>query len=42
MLRQGRLVFEGTIETVMARHATLEEAFLAVTGEAASAAEPAH
>jgi ABC-2 type transport system ATP-binding protein len=42
MLRQGRLVFEGTIEAVMARHATLEEAFLSVTGEAASATEPAH
>jgi ABC-2 type transport system ATP-binding protein len=42
MLRQGRLVFEGSTEEVMARYATLEEAFLAITGEVASATEPAH
>jgi ABC-2 type transport system ATP-binding protein len=42
MLRQGRLVFEGAIEDVMARHATLEEAFLSITGAVASAAEAAH
>ena len=42
MLRQGKLVFEGRVEDVMARHATLEDAFLSITGAAASAAEPAH
>jgi ABC-2 type transport system ATP-binding protein len=42
MLRQGRLVFEGRVEDVMARHATLEDAFLSITGAVASAAEPAH
>ena len=42
MLRQGRLVFEGRVEDVMARHATLEDAFLSITGAAASAAELAH
>ena len=42
MLRQGRLVFEGTVEDVMARHATLEDAFVSITGASASAAEPAH
>ena len=42
MLRQGRLVFEGRVEDVMARHATLEDAFLSITGASASAAEPAH
>ncbi len=40
MLRQGKLVFEGPIGDLMARHATLEEAFLSITGETASAAEP--
>jgi ABC-type multidrug transport system ATPase subunit len=39
MLRQGKLVFEGRVEEVMARHATLEDAFLALTGAAARAAE---
>jgi ABC-2 type transport system ATP-binding protein len=38
MLRQGRLV---STEEVMARYATLEEAFLSITGEVASAPEPA-
>ncbi len=38
MLRQGRLVFEGSVEDVMAQHATLEDAFVALTG---AAAEPA-
>jgi ABC-2 type transport system ATP-binding protein len=38
MLRQGRLVFEGPVEDVMARHATLEDAFLSMTS---AAAEPA-
>jgi hypothetical protein len=33
-------VFEGSIEAVLARYATLEEAFLSITGELASAAEP--
>ncbi|MGH6918779.1 MAG: ABC transporter ATP-binding protein [Geminicoccaceae bacterium] len=42
MIRQGRLVFEGRVEDVMTRHATLEEAFLAITGEVASAAGPTH
>ena len=42
MLRQGRLVFEGGIEDIMARHATLEEAFLSITGAVASAADAAH
>jgi ABC-2 type transport system ATP-binding protein len=42
MLRQGKLVFEGSTEEVMARYATLEEAFLSITGEVASATEPAH
>jgi ABC-2 type transport system ATP-binding protein len=37
MLRQGKLVFEGRIDDVMARHATLEEAFLSITGAVASA-----
>jgi ABC-2 type transport system ATP-binding protein len=41
MLRAGRLVFEGAIGDVMARHATLEDAFVAMTGAAASVAEPA-
>jgi ABC-2 type transport system ATP-binding protein len=42
MIRQGKLVFEGSIEDVMARHATLEDAFLSITGAVPSAAEPAH
>jgi ABC-2 type transport system ATP-binding protein len=42
MLRQGRLVFEGRVEDVLARHATLEDAFLSITGTVASAAEAAH
>ena len=42
MLRHGRLVFEGRVEDVMARHPTLEDAFLSITGASASAAEPAH
>jgi ABC-type multidrug transport system ATPase subunit len=42
MLRQGKLVFEGRVEDVLASHATLEDAFLSLTGTAASAAEPAH
>jgi ABC-2 type transport system ATP-binding protein len=42
MIRQGRLVFEGRVEDVMARHATLEEAFLSMTGTSASAAGPTH
>jgi ABC-2 type transport system ATP-binding protein len=41
MLREGKLVFEGSTEELMARYATLEEAFLAITGEVASATEPA-
>jgi ABC-2 type transport system ATP-binding protein len=40
MMRQGGLVFEDSIEGVLARYATLEQAFLAITGELASAAEP--
>ena len=42
MLRQGKLVFEGSTQDVMARYATLEEAFLSITGEVPSAAEAAH
>ena len=39
ILRAGRLVFEGPVAGVMARHATLEEAFVAITGEPAVARE---
>jgi ABC-type multidrug transport system ATPase subunit len=42
MIRQGKLVFEGSIEDVMARHATLEDAFLSITGAVPSPSEPAH
>jgi ABC-2 type transport system ATP-binding protein len=42
MLRQGRLVFEGRVEAVMARYPTLEDAFLSMTGTLSRAAEPAH
>ena len=40
MIRQGRLVFEGRVEEVLARYATLEDAFVAMTGT--GVAEPAH
>lgn len=39
IMHQGKLVFEDAIEGVMSRYATLEEAFLSITGEAAPAAE---
>jgi ABC-2 type transport system ATP-binding protein len=39
IMHRGRLVFEDTIEGVMLRYATLEEAFVSITGEAAPAAE---
>jgi ABC-2 type transport system ATP-binding protein len=40
IMRQGRLVFEDSIARVNARYATLEEAFVSMTGEIAHAAEP--
>jgi ABC-2 type transport system ATP-binding protein len=39
ILRRGRLVLEDSIAGVSARYGTLEEAFVSVTGEAATAAE---
>jgi ABC-2 type transport system ATP-binding protein len=41
ILTQGRLVFEDAIEGVTKRYATLEEAFVAITGESAPIAERA-
>ena len=41
IIRQGKLVLEDTIAGVLNRFATLEEAFLSVTGQAASAGRPA-
>jgi len=34
IIRQGRLVYEGSVGDVVARHGTLEEAFVAMTSEA--------
>jgi ABC-2 type transport system ATP-binding protein len=39
IISRGRLVFEDSIAGVTARHASLEEAFVAITGESAPAAE---
>jgi ABC-type multidrug transport system ATPase subunit len=39
IIRQGRLVYEGTVGKVLERHGTLEEAFVAMTGEPAKVAE---
>ena len=41
IIRKGQLVYEGSVEGVLARHATLEEAFVSMTGERAEIAEPA-
>jgi ABC-type multidrug transport system ATPase subunit len=40
IIRQGRLVYEGTVDGVLERHGTLEEAFIAMTGEPAKVADP--
>jgi ABC-2 type transport system ATP-binding protein len=40
IMRQGKLLFEGTIDAVLSRHATLEEAFIAITGQPAPATGP--
>jgi ABC-2 type transport system ATP-binding protein len=40
IIRQGRMVFEDEVAAVLARYRTLEEAFVAVTGEPAPIAEP--
>jgi ABC-2 type transport system ATP-binding protein len=41
IIRQGRLVYEGPVGDVVARHGTLEEAFVAMTSEAAAASPEA-
>ncbi len=40
IMHQGQLVFEDAIEGVKSRFATLEEAFVSITGETPAAAEP--
>jgi ABC-2 type transport system ATP-binding protein len=39
VIRDGKLVFEDTVANALARHATLEEAFVAMTGQTAPVAE---
>jgi ABC-2 type transport system ATP-binding protein len=34
IIRQGRLLYEGTVGDILARYTTLEDAFVAMTGEA--------
>jgi ABC-2 type transport system ATP-binding protein len=41
IMRAGRLVFEGRVAGLMANYATLEEAFVAITGRPAALAEAA-
>jgi ABC-2 type transport system ATP-binding protein len=41
IIRQGRLVYEGPVGGVVERHGSLEDAFVAMTGERATVAEPA-
>jgi ABC-2 type transport system ATP-binding protein len=38
IIRQGRLLYEGTVDDILARYPTLEDAFVAMTGEATPAA----
>ncbi|MGI9335262.1 MAG: ABC transporter ATP-binding protein [Gammaproteobacteria bacterium] len=38
---RGRLVYDGRVEAIVERHGTLEEAFVAMTGERAEIAQPA-
>jgi hypothetical protein len=40
IMRQGKLLFEGTIDAVLSRYATLEEAFIAITGQPAPITGP--
>jgi ABC-2 type transport system ATP-binding protein len=40
IIRQGRLVFEGSVSSVLEGHGTLEEAFIVMTGEQAQVADP--
>jgi ABC-2 type transport system ATP-binding protein len=39
IIRQGRLLYEGTVGDILARYTTLEDAFVAMTGEATPLAE---
>jgi ABC-2 type transport system ATP-binding protein len=40
IIRQGKLVYEGAVGGAIDRHGSLEDAFVAMTGERAEAAEP--